>query len=239
MTRAVWITIGVGIALFGLGPLLANLEWVAPMTGFGLFALGPIVAIIGTILAGIAWWRGGRRKVFAPALVVGLLPVGVVVGVSLTSDQAPPINDISTDLEDPPEFVRAAEVPELQGADLSYPESFVPIVEAHYDHLEPLVVPWPRSTVVTVAANVADEQFHEVTWIAADDRQIEAVDVSGVFHFRDDIVIRLRDTRDGGTRIDVRSRSRVGRGDMGVNAARIERFLDALSTRLANADAIE
>ena len=57
--------------------------------------------------------------------------------------------------------------------------------------------------------------------------RIEAVTTSRIFHFRDDIVVRVRETR-GGSLIDMRSKSRDGKGDMGVNARRIEDFFALL-----------
>ena len=53
---------------------------------------------------------------------------------------------------------------------------------------------------------------------------------SKLFHFQDDIVVRVRPGADGGSLVDMRSKSRVGQGDMGANAARIRQFMVALRT---------
>jgi uncharacterized protein (DUF1499 family) len=45
--------------------------------------------------------------------------------------------------------------------------------------------------------------------------------------FTDDIVVRIAPTNSG-SRIDLRSSSRYGRGDFGVNAERIRDYLAAL-----------
>jgi uncharacterized protein (DUF1499 family) len=59
--------------------------------------------------------------------------------------------------------------------------------------------------------------------------EIEAVATTRVFGFHDDVVVRVRP--DGtGSRVDVRSKSRDGRGDLGTNADRIRRFVAALQT---------
>jgi uncharacterized protein (DUF1499 family) len=65
--------------------------------------------------------------------------------------------------------------------------------------------------------------------VAANDAAgpIEASDRSRWFGFTDDIVIRITPTSSG-SRIDLRSSSRQGRSDFGVNAARVERYLSAL-----------
>ena len=57
--------------------------------------------------------------------------------------------------------------------------------------------------------------------------RLEATARTRWFGFRDDVVVRV--AADGtGTRVDVRSVSRVGRSDLGTNARRIRGFLEKL-----------
>ena len=81
------------------------------------------------------------------------------------------------------------------------------------------------------AFNRAVDTAQRMGWkiVASDDAagRIEASDKSRWFGFTDDIVIRITGSGSG-SRIDVRSASRVGRSDFGVNAARIETYLSAL-----------
>ena len=58
---------------------------------------------------------------------------------------------------------------------------------------------------------------------------LEATTTTAWFGFRDDIVVRVRPNGDH-SRIDVRSCSRVGRGDAGKNADRIRRFFRLLNS---------
>ena len=58
-------------------------------------------------------------------------------------------------------------------------------------------------------------------------RRIEASEQSFWMGFTDDTVVRVAEV-DSGSRIDVRSTSRHGRSDLGVNAARIRTYLAAL-----------
>jgi hypothetical protein len=58
-----------------------------------------------------------------------------------------------------------------------------------------------------------------------------------LWRFVDDVHVRISLDDDGMTRVDLTSQSRVGRGDLGVNARRIARFLHALDRRLQRADA--
>jgi uncharacterized protein (DUF1499 family) len=66
--------------------------------------------------------------------------------------------------------------------------------------------------------------------VAADQKagRIEATDTTFWFGFKDDVVIRVRPS-EGGSRIDVRSLSRVGGGDVGTNANRIRAYLRKLA----------
>ena len=56
---------------------------------------------------------------------------------------------------------------------------------------------------------------------------LEATDTTLFFRFKDDVVVRIRPdpARAGGSIVDMRSISRVGVSDVGVNAKRIRDFL--------------
>jgi uncharacterized protein (DUF1499 family) len=81
------------------------------------------------------------------------------------------------------------------------------------------------------AFNRALDAAQRMGWtiLAADDAvgRIEASDRSRWFGFTDDIVIRISASGTG-SRVDLRSSSRLGRSDLGVNAARIGNYLAAL-----------
>ena len=61
--------------------------------------------------------------------------------------------------------------------------------------------------------------------------RIEAIDHTFLFHFPDDITIRLRPAA-GQTRIDMRSASRFGEHDFVMNAKRIRKFSTELQAQL-------
>jgi uncharacterized protein (DUF1499 family) len=69
--------------------------------------------------------------------------------------------------------------------------------------------------------------WEEIVTVDRDAGLIEAYDKLPWFGFIDDVVIRV-DTADTADRskIDVRSVSRIGRGDIGVNAHRIREYLE-------------
>jgi uncharacterized protein (DUF1499 family) len=68
----------------------------------------------------------------------------------------------------------------------------------------------------------------EIVAVAPGDLRIEATDTTMLFGFKDDIVIRVA-AASSGSRVDVRSLSRVGKSDFGVNANRIRKFLRQLA----------
>ena len=68
----------------------------------------------------------------------------------------------------------------------------------------------------------------EIVAAEPDRGRIEATATTFWFRFKDDVVIRLT-PRGYGTYVDVRSKSRIGGGDMGANANRIRRFLQRLT----------
>lgn len=64
------------------------------------------------------------------------------------------------------------------------------------------------------------------------DDELHAVRTTRLFRFRDDIWLRVERTEDGWTRVWIRSKSRVGKGDLGQNARNIRELQAALSARL-------
>lgn len=211
--------------MFVGGPLLAYLRVLPPLAGFGLMALGGLVGF----LAATAAITGVISASSGPSLgFLGLPPAlfmiyGIILGMSV-----PRINDISTDLEDPPAFDKAHSFPGNAGRDLSFPEDFAPQIESRYPTVQPLAVGKPADETFEAVKRVAEswpplQQMH----VDADTRTIEGFVETRMFRFHDDVVIRVRPL-DAGSRIDMRSKSRDGQGDFGANAKRIGAFFDLL-----------
>lgn len=217
-----------------IGVLAANLGLVAPMTGFTLFAagalLGGLLSVIACLL-GVFLSRGGRdpegRTRSLTGLAIGLGLLIVVLGAGAAGRGAPPINDITTDLENPPAFASDLVVPEYRGRDMSYPMEFVPIVEAAYPDLEPLRLEVPPDQAFDRAIAAAESLGWKIVARSDGEGLFDAQDESALFRFVDDIAVRVT-ADDGGSRIDVRSKSRDGRGDLGANAARIRAFFEEI-----------
>ncbi|MBV8030923.1 MAG: DUF1499 domain-containing protein, partial [Betaproteobacteria bacterium] len=149
--------------------------------------------------------------------------IGVIWGVRAQS--VPRIHDITTDMENPPVF--AAVLPMRKGAENKADYGGKEVAEqqkAGYPDIQPLRLAVPPNVAFARAREAAQEMGWEI--VASDPAQgrIEATDTTFWFHFKDDIVVRI--AGDGaGSRVDVRSLSRVGRSDIGTNARRIRAYL--------------
>jgi uncharacterized protein (DUF1499 family) len=217
-----------GVVAFAVGPLAASVDLVPPFVGFLIFVAGGALGLAGAIGGLVGVVRGANNSRLA-ALLVGAVPAGILVFLAMAGSKYPPINDITTDLADPPALSRAADLPENKGRDMGYPEAFKEIVRQAYPDLKPLRLNDPPAQVYPRALAVAGSQRNwRTTSESAAAGVIEAVATSRLFKFRDDIAIRIRP--DGaGSVLDVRSKSRDGKGDLGANAERIRAVLAAIS----------
>jgi uncharacterized protein (DUF1499 family) len=218
----------VAMALFVLGPLLAWLRLVPALGGFVTFALGGLLALVVTVIAAIRAFRGrgfGRGGALAAAVAAV-----VFVWSAVRGGGTPMTNDFTTDLADPPAFTQAAAEPANAGRDLSYPADFAAVQRECCPDLVPIqVAAAPAAAFAQVAAVAASMPGWRITRMDAAAGELEAVATSTLFGFQDDVAIRVRqDPASGGSRVDVRSKSRDGKGDRGVNAARIRALRDAL-----------
>ena len=112
---------------------------------------------------------------------------------------------------------------------LAYPgEATASAQRAAYPDLTPIRVAAPPPEAFARALAAAEAEGWEITYREPGSGSFEALERSRIFHFVDDVVVRVRPAA-GGSVIDVRSKSRDGRGDLGINAARIRAFRDAIT----------
>lgn len=194
--------------------------------GSGFFA-----ALLGIVGAVLGLGRGAGAATFAAAaaaVVLGALAFVPPVQQALRARELPPIHDISTDMANPPRFVAilplrhdAPNSPEYAGETIAAQQRLA------YPDLAPLILSLPPGAAFARAEAALARLGWEVVAAAPAEGRIEATDTTFWFGFQDDVVIRIA-ALEGGTRIDVRSVSRVGRSDLGANAARIRRLLAEL-----------
>lgn len=223
------------VALLALGPLLCQLG-VAPMTGFYVFAIGLLSGLVALLLGSIGLWStrasGGKSGRGRALLGFGLGALALAVLVAARPGaEVPPINDITTDTEDPPRFVAAEEIPANHGRDLAYPGAeFADQQRAGYPDLAPQRLDRPPAQALADVRTAAEGLGWVVTTEDPATGHLEATDTTRFFRFVDDVVVRVRPAGTGsaGAIVDIRSKSRDGRGDLGANATRIRALQESL-----------
>lgn len=215
------------LVAFLVGPALAWLRILPSLGGFIVMALGGLLAL-GVAIASLIQAARGRGLTAGGA--VALVVAAIFVFAAARGAGVPRINDYTTDLADPPTYKHAATMPANQGRDLGYPPDFAAQQRTCCADLAPVKLAVPATDAFARVGRVAEAM---PSWtVTSSDPQtgtIEAVSESALFHFKDDVVIRVRPDAAGGSRVDVRSKSRDGKGDFGVNAARIRAFAAALA----------
>jgi uncharacterized protein (DUF1499 family) len=232
----------IAIVLAAAGIIGAHFGVIAPFLGFRIFVLGFFLAVLGVIIGLIAIIVTSvsrkRRTARGRAIVAAILSLIVVLPVArimAVTHQDPRINDITTDMTNPPEFVHAQELTDNRGRDMKYDKTKNAALQvAGYADLAPLKMQIKPDDAFKKAEIIAGEiQGWRITYTDPKTRTIEGVAISGLFRFRDDFVIQIRpgDSPDTSV-VDMRSKSRVGLGDFGANYHRIKSFLAILAAPL-------
>ncbi len=213
-----------------------HLGVVPPMGGYLFYAIGMLTALLAIAFSIVGFiinradLSDRARTSFWLGLASGTLMWTITMAVAFAAPDmgaAPPINDISTDLEDPPEFASSSDVPDFEGRDMSYPPDFIPIVRESYPDLDTIRTSGSPEAAFDRAVTTAEALGWDVVYRSPDTGTFDARESSTLFQFVDDVTVRVRAGADGEVLIDVRSKSRDGRGDLGVNAARIRSFSEA------------
>lgn len=230
---ALAVLAALALVLAGLG---ARWGWWHFRTGFTLLewaAYGGIAAAVLSLLGIVRAASGTRGR--GAALLLGVLGVLLGIGVAVvpwqwrrTAQTVPPIHDITTDTENPPAFVAVvplrADAPnpiEYGGPEIARQQ------RAAYPEVRPLLLPVPPAQAFQRALGAARDAEWEIVAAVPAEGRIEATDRTRWFGFLDDVVIRVLPTQEG-SRVDVRSLSRVGGSDVGANARRIEAYLERM-----------
>jgi uncharacterized protein (DUF1499 family) len=231
------------IALFGLllaafGALAARFSWISPIQGFlisvgvGLLLCGVAASICGVI--GIFRTRANSHRTGAPQAWAGTI-LGLAMPAALfllsPADGAPPIHDLTTDLSDPPSFVALAAIDANRERDLTYPHGpadTATVQREHYPDIATIELDADPAEAIVLVERAARELGWRLVEVDEPSGRVEAYDITSLFRFVDDVVIRVRARPDGGSLVDVRSTSRVGQSDLGANAERIRSLRDRL-----------
>ena len=230
---------GVAAALIGAvgsGRGLWNFRFGFTVLQYALYAgvLGIVIALVAVFMV-----RRVRPRLVLTnliAIVVAGLFVGYVGNLVRIARTVPSIHDIATNLDDYPRFYRLTvradnleNVPDMGRADLARlppRERWKAIHHEYYGDIAPIRVPWSKEDTLARARDLAVQKGWEIVTFDPANGILEAVDTSRFFRFKDNIVVRVRPAPQGqGSIVDMRSISRVGVSDIGVNARRVRSFL--------------
>ena len=213
---------GYRVQLWGLGVGFAMLRW-AVYIGLA----GAAVSLAGAVAVLIQ--RNAKSLPLALAgIILGIAIANIPYSWREAAREVPAIHDITTDTADPPAFV--AILPLRAGAPNppGYAGRAVAVRQDRaYPDIGPALLAVAPITAYERALAAARGQGWEIVAAAPDEGRIEASDTSFWFGFVDDVVIRVTLTGEG-SRVDIRSKSRVGGSDVGINAKRIRAFLAEL-----------
>ncbi|NNE62088.1 MAG: DUF1499 domain-containing protein [Woeseia sp.] len=192
--------------------------------------VGLAAAVVSVILLLIPKTRAGNGTLLVVAVLVSLGTAWLPYNGYRTARSLPFIHDITTDTVNPPPFVAilplradASNPPEYAGAETAK------LQQEGYPDLQSLTLSGAPAQVLQKALKTVEDMGMEVVAVEPDEGRIEATATTFWFGFKDDVVIRVEPAGTG-SKLDIRSKSRVGRSDVGANAARIRRFMDMLQS---------
>lgn len=204
-------------------------------TAFAGFKFGLVVGIAALVLLAIQVLF--KRKTVslasaAIAVIFSAIAIALPLGMMTTAKNVPPIHDISTDLVNPPEFVAIAPL----RADAPNPVEYAGAESAEqqrtaYPDLQTLTYSQSKSELVEASKQAVENLGWELVNTDANEGIVEATETTAWFGFKDDVIIRVTDN-DSERLVDIRSKSRIGKSDLGKNAARIHALIEELDSVL-------
>lgn len=230
-------------------------------------AWGPIlimiVAAIGVIALIAALVKAPRARplvlslfaLFITGMVAGRLAVMANLAQSL-----PPIHDVQTDWSDPVRFSDAlmktrAEtegvnpvednpmIPDSEGVNARWPgmggRSVAEVQAERYEPIQTMIKQVPPEKLYTAAFLTLNDLGIEIVTNDEENYRLEGTYTTRLFGFKDDVAIRIRPKGTSGSEMDVRSVSRVGLSDVGVNFERVYAILEGVDQRLDTLEAEE
>jgi uncharacterized protein (DUF1499 family) len=232
-SRSAGISLWLGIigTILAVGGSYGSGQGFWPFTiGLLMVAAALLLGVIGGLAGLFALIRNSQGGGLGRRITIGLLLCGAVLaGVGpwiYRGVNFPPIHDVTTDLASPPVF---ATLP-MRKDNLAGVESVDQWRELHrkaYSDIAPITLGMTPEAVIVRAKTLASERRWVVSAQTAE--RLEATATESPFKFKDDVVIVATPTKDGqSSLVNMRSVSRVGASDFGINAKRIREFLAAL-----------
>jgi hypothetical protein len=220
------------IVIVVVAAVLARYDVIGKLAGFAPFyialnparaltIIGVIFLVIGTVRKTGGVWKLALGTALSAALLAAIYAMLVIPG-----GKVPPIHDITTNVESPPQFA-ALDVESVSTGPFSRQE-WRAFHESAYADIGAIVIDKAPAQVLADAQALAQDRGWEIAAYDAEAGRLEATATAGFVRFHDDVVVQVTPVADGSTRVDMRSVSRVGVSDIGYNAARIRQFLTDL-----------
>ena len=167
-----------------------------------------------------------KKTLFLSAIVpVTLILTGCYFATMVS---APVIHDITTDTVDVPKFRAAIELRGSDSNSLTVKPSVIAEQVGAYPSIQTITSSLEPAKALALAVATAEQLGWTVHFIDRENGMIEAYETTKLWRFVDDVVIRVKAVGEL-THVDLRSVSRVGSGDLGANAKRIQRFTELFS----------
>ena len=217
------MTLGYRMDMVSLGAVFGAMRsWLtyAMMGGTALLVLAVILSFV-----------SGRGGLGVLALIAAVGSAAAVMGplqMKKIGESVPPIHDITTDTENPPEFMETAAMRTEEERPAAYDRGQTAQQLEAYPDLLPIHVTEAPEVAYDVCLAAAEAIGLEIAGSNASAGHIEGTATTRWFGFKDDVVFRIRPDTSGGAIIDIRSKSRVGLSDLGANAARIRELRDRI-----------
>ncbi|TAL17875.1 DUF1499 domain-containing protein [bacterium] len=200
-------------------------------TGFLFLRAAVVLGVIGILLSLVSAFpaKGVFFTLALLGILIGLVSAGIPFKWYRMAKSVPVIHDITTDWEDPPRFDAILPIRQSAPNTAEYGgEEIAAQQRKAYPSVVPKILDDPPSEAFRKALNAAIGLGWQVVSADMTSGRIEATDTTLWFGFKDDIIIRIRPNGPG-SKVDVRSVSRVGKSDVGANAKRIEKYLARLA----------
>lgn len=228
VTKGNWPTrlLYTGLVLL-VGGLIVGQLGINPFASMLSIAIAFLVLIAAAVIVLIALLRGRSATVSNQgwlALLLGLGAVGITGNQFGGGGGGAPIHDISTDTTNPPEFIVVATLRSEGDNPAEYLDDGTAEQQAEaYPDIDTLTLNVDSTAAFGAALTVAESMGWEIVAAEPSEGRIEATASTPFVGFKDDVVIRVQPDA-AGSIVDVRSKSRIGKGDMGVNATRVREY---------------
>ena len=234
MTTLALVTAIATVIILLMATMGFRMEWWGYSGSLTVLRVAVSVGVIAMLLAVIGIfksWTGRGRPGLARGVIALLIVAPTLVTPlywSYSKSTLPPIQDISTDLESPPEFWDSP-------TSRIYPgEAVAKQQREAFPDIQPLFLSSPMTPLFDQILTLVRERGWTLVAAERDEGRIEATVTTFWYGFKDDVVFRLTQL-DAEVRVDMRSTSRFGSGgDGGSNAQRIRAFLAELKQRMAH-----